>query len=90
MIFICSMIEPGHPCVTMIGNAFFMFRTDMNEMNVKAIDLGHELRQGVDSSLDLPPVVICRPIARERLHRRELHALRFIVDCFAFGPLCVA
>ena len=25
MIFSCSMIEPGHPCVTMSGNAFVCF-----------------------------------------------------------------
>ena len=25
MIFNCSVIEPGHPCVTMSGNAFFCF-----------------------------------------------------------------
>jgi len=25
MIFICSMIEPGHPCVMIIGIAFFSF-----------------------------------------------------------------
>ena len=25
MIFICSIIEPGHPCVTIIGSAFSCF-----------------------------------------------------------------
>jgi len=25
MIFACSMIEPGHPCVTMTGNALGVF-----------------------------------------------------------------
>jgi hypothetical protein len=25
MIFSCSMIEPGHPCVTMSGNALSCF-----------------------------------------------------------------
>jgi len=25
MIFSCSMIEPGHPCVMTIGSAFFYF-----------------------------------------------------------------
>ena len=33
------------------------------------------LRQGVQSRLALAPVVLCPPIARERLNRRELHAL---------------
>ena len=66
----------------------FVFRTDVNEMNVQSIDLGDELRQGVQFRLDLAPVVLCRPIARERLNRRELHALRCIRDRFPFRPLC--
>ena len=66
----------------------FMFRTNVNEMNVQPIDLGDELRQGVQFRLDLAPVVICRPIARERLNRRELHALRCIRDRFPFRPPC--
>ena len=45
-----------------------------------------KLRQGVQFRLALAPVVICRPIARERLHRRELHALRCICDRFPFRP----
>ena len=36
----------------------------------------------------LAPVVFCPPIARERLHRRELHALGRICDRFPFRPLC--
>ena len=66
----------------------FMFRTNVNEMNVQPVDLGDELRQGVQSRLDLAPVVFGRPIARELLHRRELHALRCIRDRFPFGPPC--
>ena len=66
----------------------FVFRTDVNEVNVQPIDLGDELRQGVQFCLDLAPVVLCRPIARERLHRRELHALRCICNRFPFRPLC--
>ncbi len=65
----------------------FVLRTHVNEMNVESIDLGHELRQGVQLRLALAPVVVCRPIARELLNRRELHALRCIRDRFPFGPL---
>ena len=64
-----------------------MFRTNVNEMNVQPIDLGDELWQGVQSRLHLPPVVFRPPIARECLHRRELHALRRIRDRFPFRPL---
>jgi hypothetical protein len=44
IIFSCSMTEPGHPCVTMSGNAFSCFRTNVNKMNVQPVDFGHELR----------------------------------------------
>ena len=54
----------------------FMFRANVNEVNVQPIDLGDELRQGVQFRLALAPVVFRRPIARELLNRRELHALR--------------
>src|SRR5580704_5056262 len=66
-----------------------MLRTDVNEMNVQSINLGDEIRQSVDFCFDLAPVVLCRPIASERLSRRELHALGRIRDRFPFGPLCV-
>src|SRR5713226_2628348 len=35
----------------------FMFRANVNEVNVQSIDLGDELRQGVQSRLHLSPVV---------------------------------
>ena len=57
-----------------------MLRTDVDEVNVDPVDVGDELRQGVQLRLALAPVVIGRPIARELLHRRELHALRLIRD----------
>ena len=66
----------------------FMFRTNVNEMNVQPIDLGDELRQGVQLRLALAPIVVCRPIAREFLHRRQRHALRFIRDRFPIRPPC--
>src|SRR6266487_457725 len=55
-------------------------------MNVQSIDLGHKLRQGVHFCLDLAPVIICRPIARERLNRLELYALGLIFNGLLFGP----
>src|SRR6266566_4258795 len=59
-----------------------MFRTNVDEMNVEPIDLGHELREGVQLRLALAPIIIRRPIARECLSRRQLHALRCIRDRF--------
>jgi hypothetical protein len=42
--------------------------------------------RGVQFLLALAPVVICRPVARQRLQRRQLHALRTVVDGLLFGP----
>ena len=64
----------------------FMLRTNVNEVNVEPIDLGDELRQGVQLRLALAPVVVRRPIARELLNRRERHALRLICDGLLLGP----
>src|SRR5882724_4468041 len=59
-------------------------------MDVQSIDLGYELRQGVQFRLNLAPVVLSRPIPRECLGRRELHPLRCIRDSLWVWPLgCV-
>src|SRR5258708_26176732 len=57
-------------------------------MNVQSIDLGNELWQGAQSRLALAPIVVCRPIARQRLSRRELYSLGCICNRFSFRPLC--
>src|SRR5260370_4697399 len=62
------------------GQRMFMFRTNVNEMNVQPIDLGHELREGIQPRLQPPEFVVAAPVAREFLHRRHLHALRSISD----------
>src|SRR5258708_40176863 len=64
----------------------FMFRTNVNEMNVEAVDRRHELWKRIQLCLDLAPTVIRPPIACDFLHRRELYALRFIRDRFPVGP----
>src|SRR5215218_10914654 len=48
-----------------------MLRTNVDEMNVEAVDLGDEVREGLQPLLALAPVVLFRPVARERLHRRQ-------------------
>ena len=55
-------------------------------MNVQPIDLGDELRHGLQFRLALAPVVIGRPVAGELPHRRERHALRLICDRLPVGP----
>jgi hypothetical protein len=67
-----------------------MFRTNVNEMNVQAIDLGDEMRQRIQLRLAPAPIVISPPIAREPLNGRQLHALRFIRDRLPFRPSCRA
>src|SRR4030095_5186872 len=65
----------------------WMFGTNVDEENVHSINLGDELRQGVQSRFDFAPVVICGPIAREFLHRSELYALRSVRHKLARWPL---
>jgi hypothetical protein len=43
-----------------------MLRTYVEEVDVQTVDLGDELREGVESRLALAPVVLGRPVARER------------------------
>src|SRR5437870_2652742 len=66
----------------------FMLGTHVNEMNVEPVDFSDEVRHGVDLGLALPPIVLVRPILRELLHRRQLHALCGVGDLFALWPLC--
>src|SRR5687767_6080513 len=54
MIFICSMIEPGHPWVT-IRASIFVLRTNVNEVDGQPIDLGDEIRQCFELRFDLAP-----------------------------------
>src|SRR6476659_8735031 len=55
-------------------------------MNIEPIDLGDELWKSVEAGLHFAPVVFRAPIARERLNRGELYALRSILDRFPFRP----
>ena len=50
-------------------------RPDVDEVDVDPVDLGRELGQRVQSRLGPAPVVLGRPVAGERLQRRQLHAL---------------
>ena len=61
-------------------------RLDVDEVDVQPVDLGLELRQGVQSRLAPAPVVLGRPVARQVLYRRQLHTLRPIGDEFPRRP----
>src|SRR6185437_17044954 len=68
------------------GQSVLMFRTDVNEVNVEPIDLSDEVRHSFQFRFPFAPVIITAPVACEFLHRRELHALRCIADCFHLRP----
>ena len=61
-------------------------RPDVDEMDVEAVDPGQELRDGVQPGLEPPEVVVAAPVPDELLHRRQLHALRRVVDGLLLGP----
>src|SRR5687767_1178937 len=65
-----------------------MFRADMNEVDIQPVDLGDELGMSVQVRLAPPPVVIGRPIPRQRLNEGELHALRKVRDGFLLRESC--
>ena len=86
MIFSCSMIEPGHPCVTISGSASSCWeRTWMKWMSSPSISV-MKFGSAFSFASHLAPVVVGRPVARELLHRRERHALRVVGDRLALGP----
>src|SRR5271165_3695684 len=58
----------------------------MDEMDVQAIDLRDEVREGVQLGLALGPVVVGAPVARELLNRRERHTLRIVRNRLPLGP----
>ena len=63
-----------------------VLRTHVNEMNVQPIDLGDELRHGVQRRFARAPVILRCPIARECLHRRELYSLGCVCNRLSFRP----
>src|SRR5450631_1997222 len=61
---------------------------DVDEVDVQPVDLGDELRVGVQARLAPAPVVLVMPIACDRLDSRERYALRQIIDALLLGPTC--
>jgi hypothetical protein len=81
-----SITEPGQPCVMISGSAFSCRDLDVDEVDAEPVDLGRELRQRVQFRLALAPVVVGRPVARQLLQHRQLHALRPIADQLLVRP----
>ena len=61
-------------------------RPDVEEVDVEAVDLGLELRDGVQPRLEPAEVVVRRPVPHELLHRRERDALRQVADGLLLRP----
>ena len=80
------MTEPGQPWVMISGSAFscadLTWMKWMSTPSISVVNCGKR----VELRLGLAPVVLGRPVARELLERRELHALRSIGDQLLGGP----
>ena|SRR5688572_1191131 len=63
-----------------------MTRAHVDKVNVQAVDVRYELRQGIELRFHLAPVVVRAPIANELLQLLQLDALRSIRDSLAVGP----
>ena len=68
----------------------FVPRTNVDEMDVDAIDLSHEHGQRVQLGLHLSPVVLRAPVADHLLQFRELRALRPVIDSLLVRPRVAA
>ena len=80
------MTDPGQPCVMISGNAFCVFRLHVDEVDPEAVDLGRELREGVQSLCHPPEVILGCPVVRQLLQHLALHALRRIRNELLAGP----
>ena len=58
---------------------------NVDEMDVQPVDLGDEVRDGVQPRFARAPVVLGRPVASQVLHERERHALRVVLDGLLLG-----
>src|SRR5262249_9704492 len=58
----------------------FMLRANLDEMNIEAVDFGLEIRDGIQTRLDFPPVVFGAPMVQDLLDGLERDALRKVGD----------
>jgi len=63
-----------------------MAGADVEEVDVEAVELGHELGQDVQPGLEFAPVVDRRPGAGQVLHGGQRHPLGVVVDRLTLGP----
>jgi hypothetical protein len=65
----------------------FVLGTNVDEVNVEPVELGDELREGVQLRLTGAPVVVRHPIAGQLLDHGQRHALGLIGDGLFLGPV---
>src|SRR5262245_22604064 len=68
------------------GKRVWMTGTYMDEINVHAVDVGRELRQGVQFRFHVAPVVAAAPVPDELLQLGQLRTLRRISDGLLVRP----
>jgi hypothetical protein len=61
-------------------------RPHVDEVDVEAVDLGQELREGVEPRFEPPEVVFVGPVPDELTHRGQRHPLREVGDGLLLGP----
>ena len=80
------MTEPGQPWVMISGSAFscrdLTWMKWISTPSISVVNCGSAFSLASTRA----EVVLGRPVAGERLHRRELHALRPICDELLGGP----
>src|SRR5688572_14217754 len=66
-----------------------MFGSNMNKMDLEAVDVSHELGQSIQLCFYFTPVIISSPIICKSLHCRQRYSLRLISNRFLFRPSCL-
>ena len=81
-----STTEPGQPCSRISGRAFGFGRLDVEEVHGLAVDLGAELRVGVELGLLRAPVEAVGPVVGQCLEVIDRHSALPWCARQLFGP----
>ncbi|MCY1366757.1 hypothetical protein D9M69_536630 [compost metagenome] len=65
-----------------------MAGANVDEVNVQAVDVGQELREGIEFRFRLAPVVASLPVPHQRLKLVELYTLGPVGNRFPIRPAC--
>ena len=62
-----------------------MLGADVDEVDIQSVDIGDEVRYGVEPRFNFAPVIATLPVAQNLLDGLERYALRIICDSFPVG-----